>query len=73
MATFKQGLQTITWNGQTVHVYAQKDDQEIGLLSTPKYTSASFFFDSGHCSDLPQPSHQQPCFFPLIQSPSVRL
>lgn len=37
MAVFKQGLQTISWNGQRVHVYMQKDDQEIGLLSTPKY------------------------------------
>ena len=37
MATFKQGYQKITWNGQTVHVYGQKDGLDIGLMSTPKY------------------------------------
>lgn len=37
MASFKDGYQKIYWNSQAVHVYKQKDNQEIGLLSTPKY------------------------------------
>ena len=37
MATFKQGYQKISWSGQTVHVYGQKDGLDIGLMSTPAY------------------------------------
>ena len=29
----KPGYQSIAWQGQTIHVYKRKDDQEIGLMS----------------------------------------
>lgn len=31
----KPGYQSIAWQGQTIHVYKRKDDQEIGLLQLP--------------------------------------
>ena len=37
MTQFINGYQKVNWSGQLVHVYKQKKDQEIGLMSTPNY------------------------------------
>ena len=31
----KPGYQSIAWQGQTIHVYKRKADQDIGLLQLP--------------------------------------
>ena len=42
---FIPGYQKLSWSGKVVHVYGQKNDLEIGLMSTPNYRQLQLIKD----------------------------